>query len=457
MTLAAGALEKSADLALDVVEGGGRERGGGVGRGPRRRRLARPPPEQQAVEQRVAAQPVGAVHRDAAALAGGEEVLGERAAAVDVDLDAAHEVVRRGPDRDGLVAGVDPGDVHRQLAHLQQARADLLGADRPQVEQDEAVDAAPRGELLGLGARHDVAAGQLHLVGRVAGHEALAVGIDEDAALAPAALGDQHAVAQAGGVELHELEVHERQTGAKGDRGAVAGTVDRVRRALVDAARRTGGEDHGLCAELVQTAVADVDGDHAGGAIVVHRQARQEPLFVDLDAALEALLVERVQNDEARDVGRVGGARVAGAAERPLGDRAVLVAAEGAAHVLEGDQVAGRLAGHDLDGVLVAEVVGALDGVEHVSFPGVVVAEGAVDAALGAAGMAAHRVHLGDEGDVGARVAGRDGGPQAGQAGADDEHVVLGQLKITVLRGRRGGPGRRRGSRTHTIARNAEP
>ncbi len=161
--------------------------------------------------------------------------------------------------------------------------------------------------------------------------------------------------------------------------------------------------------------------------VVAQREARQEPLLVDLDAALEALLVERVQDDEARDVGRVGGARIAGAAERPLGDRAVVVAAEGTAHVLERDQVARRLAGHDLDGVLVAEVVGALDGVEHVGFPGVVVAQGAVDAALGAAGVAAHRVHLGDEGDVGAGVGGRDGGPQAGQAGADDEHVVLGQ------------------------------
>ena len=216
--------------------------------------------------------------------------------------------------------------------------------------------------------------------------------------------GDQHAVAQPGRVELDELEVHERQAGAEGDRRAVAGAVDRVRRALVDAARRTGGEDHRPGAELVQTAVADVDGDHAGGAVVAQGKARQEPLLVDLDAALETLLVERVQDDEARDVGRVGGPRVAGAAERPLGDRAVVVAAEGAAHVLELDQVARRLAGHDLDRVLVAEVVGALDGVEHVRFPGVVVAEGAVDAALGAAGVAAHRVDLGDEGHVGAGV-----------------------------------------------------
>ena len=134
-----------------------------------------------------------------------------------------------------------------------------------------------------------------------------------------------------------------------------------------------------------------------------------------------------MQDDEARDVGRVGGARKAGAAEGPLGDRAVVVAAEGAAHVLEGDQVARSLAGHDLDGVLVAEVIGTLDGVEHVRFPGVVVAQGAVDTALRAASVAAHRVHLAEKRDIGAGIGGRDGGPQTGQAGADDEHVVLEQ------------------------------
>ena len=74
--------------------------------------------------------------------------------------------------------------------------------------------------------------------------------------------------------------------------------------------------------------------------------------------------------------------------------------------MLELVDVAGRLAAEDLDRVLVAEVVGALDRVERVDV-GVVlgcVSERRVDAALGRAGVASRRVELRDDGDIGARV-----------------------------------------------------
>src|SRR5205085_1928870 len=57
------------------------------------------------------------------------------------------------------------------------------------------------------------------------------------------------------------------------------------------------------------------------------------------------------------------------AAERTLVDGAVLVAVEGHAVVLELDHELGRHAAHELDRVLVAEVVGALDRVVHVPDP----------------------------------------------------------------------------------------
>ena len=141
---------------------------------------------------------------------------------------------------------------------------------------------------------------------------------------------------------------------------------------------------------------------------------------------LQQLLVEHLDQDVAGDVGGEDGARRAGGAERALREPALVVAREERAPVLELVDVAGRLAREDLDRVLVAEVVGALDRVEGVRLGAVLggVAERRVDAALGRAGVAAGRVQLRDHADVGARVVGLDGRAHACAAGADDEHVV---------------------------------
>ena len=60
------------------------------------------------------------------------------------------------------------------------------------------------------------------------------------------------------------------------------------------------------------------------------------------------------------------------------------------------------LGAEDLDGVLVAQVVAALDGVEGVVLPGVVLVHGGVDTALGGVRVAADGMDLADNRDVGA-------------------------------------------------------
>ena len=132
-------------------------------------------------------------------------------------------------------------------------------------------------------------------------------------------------------------------------------------------------------------------------------------LVVELDAVLDALLVERLQDHVAGPVGGEAGpldrplAEVAGVAAEPaLVDLAVGRPVERQAHVLELDHGLDRLAGQDLGGVLVDEVVAALDRVEHVPLPVVLllVAQGGTDAALGGAGVGAGRVELGQDGRV---------------------------------------------------------
>src|SRR5690606_10744877 len=97
---------------------------------------------------------------------------------------------------------------------------------------------------------------------------------------------------------------------------------------------------------------------------------------VEADALPGALVVERVQDGVAGAVGGVAGAAYGGFAEvarvppeASLADLALLVAAERHAVVLQLDDGARRVFAHDLDGVLVAQVIAALGGVEGVPEP----------------------------------------------------------------------------------------
>ena len=135
-----------------------------------------------------------------------------------------------------------------------------------------------------------------------------------------------------------------------------------------------------------------------------------------------------MQDGLARDVGHVVGARGRGSAERPRAELALLVAVEGHAQVLELEDLAGRLAGHDLDRVLVAQVVRALDRVVGVRLPGVLRVERRVDAALGRVRVGAHRMDLGDDPHGRALLRCGESGALPGEAGSYDEYVVVRHL-----------------------------
>ncbi len=117
---------------------------------------------------------------------------------------------------------------------------------------------------------------------------------------------------------------------------------------------------------------AHVARDHAAAAplLVLHERGR-EPLLVAVDrlVVLHQLLVEHVQDRLSGDVGHVGGALHRGAPERAQVQLAVLVAVERDADVLEVHDLLRRLRAHDLDRVLVAQEVRALDRVIGVRAP----------------------------------------------------------------------------------------
>ena len=104
--------------------------------------------------------------------------------------------------------------------------------------------------------------------------------VAQHAALAAHALGDQDAAHarrpdHAGGVELHELHVHQLGAGVVGERVAVAGVLPAVAGDLVGAADAAGGEHHRLGAEDAEAAALAVVAEGAGDAVAVLEQRRR--------------------------------------------------------------------------------------------------------------------------------------------------------------------------------------
>src|SRR5665648_1014182 len=158
---------------------------------------------------------------------------------------------------------------------------------------------------------------------------------------------------------------------------------------------------------------------------------KQDVAFFNEVYALDLLLTSDLVGSGA--VGGVAGpanrglAVVAGVpAEPPLVDQAVRGPVERQPHVLQVQHRVDRLAGHHLSGVLVHQVVAALDGVERVPLPVVLldVAEGGAHPALGRAGVRPGGVELAEHGRAGpgGRLERR---PHPRTPGADDDDVVL--------------------------------
>jgi hypothetical protein len=265
--------------------------------------------------------------------------------------------------------------------------------------------------------------------------------------LAARALGDEEAEArERRRVVLDHLHVHQRGADPVGHGDPVPGADQGIRRGVVDLPVAARGEDHGLRGEQLHGAVSDVARDHPrDAAIVVLDQRRGEPLLVAGDLlVLHELLVEHVQNRLPGDVGDVVRPGCGRPAERPLAEPAPLVAVEGDTEVFEVEELVRRLPAHDLDGVLVAEVIRALDGVEGVRLPGILRVERCVDAALGRIRMRPHGMNLGDHTNRSAQLSRGKSGALARKASTDDQYVVLRHAARSLFRAAAGPRCRRR-------------
>ena len=148
------------------------------------------------------------------------------------------------------------GEDRRRLRDPGKPLGQQVGREVVEVEVDVVFFGAAPAPLANFEShrpRHDVAAGEVLEVGRVPLHEALALPVAQDPALAAAPLGDQAPGAvDARRVELDELEVLQRQSRARRHRAAVARARVRRRRREVGAAVAARGEDGLVGRETVE-------------------------------------------------------------------------------------------------------------------------------------------------------------------------------------------------------------
>ncbi len=292
--------------------------------------------------------------------------------------------MRGGEHGNGLGVWLDTQVRTSELGDVRELGIDVSRLQVGEVQQDVILvgtATATLTDLVGHGTGNDVTRCEVLDGGCVTLHEALTIGVTQDATLATSRLGHQNAQAcQAGRVELDELHVLQRQTRTERDGHAVTGQGVSVGRGLEDLARAAGGEDHGLGLEHVQLAGGQVVGDHTGGATALggvhHDQIEHVVLVVELHVVFDAVLVERLQNHVTGTVSGVARTAdgvltvVAGVTtETTLVDLALGRAVERQAHLLEVENRVNGLLGHDLGGVLIDQVVATLDGVERVPFP----------------------------------------------------------------------------------------
>ena len=271
-------------------------------------------------------------------------------------------------------------------------------------------DAAAFADLDGHRARDDVARGEVLRMRGIALHEALAVAVGEVAAFATRALRDQHARAvDAGRVELHEFHVLQRQARAQNHRVAVAGAGVRRRAREVGAAiaarRQDGASVRGSGGSCRRPWPEAMTPRQAPSSSII--RSMREVFDEELGRVAQRLAIERVQHGVTRAVGGGAGAlrrracaEFRGHAAERAADRSCRLrcarTARRSARVRY--TASGALTAEILDGVLVAQPVGALDGVVHMPAPIVRphVAERGRNAALGCNRMRARRKYLRD-------------------------------------------------------------
>ena len=152
-------------------------------------------------------------------------------------------------DRYRIGDRIGAGKLHGKLADAGQALHDFFRTEMLDLQMHVIAmlaTALAGANFLRDGACHHVARSQILGIRRIAGHELLAILVDQIAALPSHTFGNQAAhLRNAGRVELPELHVLQRQAGAQHHAEAIAGVDMGVGGMAEDAAGATGRQQRG--------------------------------------------------------------------------------------------------------------------------------------------------------------------------------------------------------------------
>lgn len=399
------------------------------------------------IEKRVGTESVCAVNRGASSLTSGVEptddlvfsflVHGEDLA-LPVGWDTSHVVMDSWENWNWLLGDVNAGEDLGGFRNTRKSSVELLNWKMVELEVHVILvetNTSAGSDFHGRSSGDDVSGSKI-LGGRgVSLHVSLTLGVDEDSTFASATFGDEASSAvDTSWVELDELEIGVVKTGS-GDHGhTVSGAGVGGGARLPGTTVTASSENSVLSVESMNRTVFHAD-SHATDAValVVHDQISREVLD-----KVGCVVVKRssVKSVEKRMTSSVGDAAASMSlatfsvferltAKRSLVDLAFWRSRERHTVVLELDDGVGSFSSHVVDGVLVAEPIGALDSVVHVVLPAVFfhVAESGVDSALSGDRVRSSWEELGDASSVEASFREAKGSAETSSTGADDESV----------------------------------
>src|SRR5213594_3518471 len=258
-----------------------------------------------------------------------------------VHADAPHHVVACRAHLHGALGDVDIRKFLELVIHARKLFLHVLGRLVGNIQIGPAVFGTAAFLDLGVnGSCNDVARGKFHALGVVLFHEAFARLVAQDAAFSANCFRDENAL-HAGrpdhsrGMELNEFHIHQLRPRFISKGHPVAGVFPRIGSDAPRLPNSAGGDNNRLRFENDEAAVLAPIRKSAGDTAVIRQEPGARAFHVNVDALLDAAILQRANHFEAGAVAHMAEALEGVPAKSSLKDVATFGAVEERAPLFE--------------------------------------------------------------------------------------------------------------------------